>query len=145
MDDILREKLRKIEALFAGAATHGEQQAAGAAAERIRAKLKETAQREDEIEIKFTVSDPWTRQLFVALCRRYGLKPFRYPRMHKQSIVVRAPQTFLETVLWPEFQQLADALTIYLSDITNKIIQEEVHANTQDAEEERPQQQLALG
>ena len=145
MDDILREKLRKIEALFAGAATHGEQQAAGAAAERIRAKLKETAQREDEIEIKFTVSDPWTRQLFVALCRRYGLKPFRYPRMHKQSIVVRAPQTFLETVLWPEFQQLADALTIYLSDITNKIIQEEVHANTQDAEEESPQQQLALG
>ena len=145
MDDILREKLRKIEALFAGAATHGEQQAAGAAAERIRAKLKETAQREDEIEIKFTVSDPWTRQLFVALCRRYGLKPFRYPRMHKQSIVVRAPQTFLETVLWPEFQQLADALTIYLSDITNKIIQEEVHANTQDAEEERRQQQLALG
>lgn len=145
MDDILREKLRKIEALFAGAATHGEQQAAGAAAERIRAKLKETAQREDEIEIKFTVSDPWTRQLFVALCRRYGLRPFRYPRMHRQSIVVRAPQTFLETVLWPEFQQLADALTIYLSDITNKIIQEEVHANTQDAEEERPQQQLALG
>lgn len=135
MDDILREKLRKIEALFAGAATHGEQQAAGAAAERIRAKLKETAQREDEIEIKFTVSDPWTRQLFVALCRRYGLRPFRYPRMHRQSIVVCGPQSFLETVLWPEFQELADALTMYLSEITDKIIREE----------EKPQQHLALG
>jgi hypothetical protein len=32
----LREKLRKIEALFAGAATPGEKAAAGAAAERIR-------------------------------------------------------------------------------------------------------------
>jgi hypothetical protein len=31
----LREKLRKIEALFAGAATAGEKAAAGAAAERI--------------------------------------------------------------------------------------------------------------
>ena len=35
-DQILREKLRKIEALFAGAATPGEKAAAGAAAERIR-------------------------------------------------------------------------------------------------------------
>ena len=33
----LRDKLRKIEALFAGAATAGEKAAAGAAAERIRA------------------------------------------------------------------------------------------------------------
>jgi len=35
----LREKLRKIEALFAGAATDGERLAAGAAAERIRTRL----------------------------------------------------------------------------------------------------------
>ena len=42
-EQILREKLRKIEALFAGGATEGEKAAAGAAAERIRARLKETA------------------------------------------------------------------------------------------------------
>ena len=36
----LREKLRKIEVLFAGAATVGEKVAAGAAAERIRDCLK---------------------------------------------------------------------------------------------------------
>lgn len=35
-DENLRDKLRKIEALFAGAATPGEKAAAGAAAERIR-------------------------------------------------------------------------------------------------------------
>ena len=39
----LREKLRKIEALFAGAATAGEKAAAGAAAERIRARLGKAA------------------------------------------------------------------------------------------------------
>ena len=36
----LRDKLRKIEALFAGAATTGEKDAAGAAADRIRQRLK---------------------------------------------------------------------------------------------------------
>ena len=35
-EERLREKLRKIEALYAGAATPGEKSAAGAAAERIR-------------------------------------------------------------------------------------------------------------
>ena len=35
----LREKLRKIEALFAGAGTAGEQLAAEAALERVRARL----------------------------------------------------------------------------------------------------------
>ena len=42
MDDeaALRDKLRKIEALLAGAATVGEKAAVGAAAERIRAPLR---------------------------------------------------------------------------------------------------------
>ena len=51
-EDILREKLRKIEALFAGAATPGERAAAGAAAGRIRARLRETGQRESAIEMR---------------------------------------------------------------------------------------------
>ncbi len=72
----LREKLRKIEALFAGAATEGEMVAAGAAAERIRDRLGQATGKEKEIEAKFSISDVWSRQLFVALCRRYGLRPF---------------------------------------------------------------------
>ncbi len=38
-DQVLREKLRKIASLFAGAATAGEKAAAGAAAERIRERI----------------------------------------------------------------------------------------------------------
>ncbi len=136
MDDrLLREKLRKIEALFAGAATAGERQAAGAAAERIRAKLAQSHQSEGAIEMRFSVPDPWSRQLFTALCRRYGVKPFRYRRMHKQTIVVTAPRSFVEQVLWPEFQELSHALTAYLAEVTEKLIREEVHGETADAEE----------
>ena len=58
----LREKLRKIEALFAGAATEGEKVAAGAAAERIRDRLGQAAGKEKEIEAKFSISDVWSRQ-----------------------------------------------------------------------------------
>ena len=131
----LREKLRKIEALFAGAGTEGEKVAAGAAAKRIRDRLSQAAGKEKEIEVKFSISDVWSRQLFVALCRRYGLRPFRYRRMHRQSIVIRAPKSFVEQVLWPEFADLNAALTSYLCEITERVIREEVHRETGDAEE----------
>ena len=134
-EQLLREKLRKIEILFAGATTQGERVAAGAAAERIRDRLGLAAGMEKEIEMKFSISDVWSRQLFVALCRRYGLRPFRYRRMHRQSIIIRAPKTFVEQVLWPEFEELSAALIAYLSEITEKVIREEVHGETGEADE----------
>ncbi len=134
-EQLLREKLRKIEALFAGAATDGEKVAAGTAAARIRDRLGQAAGKEKEIEVKFSISDTWSRQLFVALCRRYGLRPFRYRRMHRQSIIVRAPKSFVEQILWPEFEELNDALIAYLSEITEKVIWDEVHGETGDAEQ----------
>ena len=134
-EQLLKEKLRKIEALFAGAATDGERLAAGAAADRIRERLDQAASTEEEIEVKFSIPDIWSRQLFVALCRRYGLRPFRYPRMHRQSIIIRAPKSFIDQVLWPEFEELSAALTAYLSEITEKVIREEVHGETGEADE----------
>ena len=134
-EDRLREKLRKIEALYAGAATAGEKFAAGAAAERIRRQFEAASRQEQAEEFKFSISDPWSRQLFSALCRRYGLKPFRYARMHRQTVMVRAPASFIHATLWPEFEDLSQALTAHLDEITRKIIREEVHEATQDAEE----------
>jgi len=134
-DQTLREKLRKIEALFSGAATAGEKDAAGAAAERIRAKLARSQAAEAPVETRFSVPDTWSRQLFIALCRRYGLKPFRYRRMHQQTIIVKAPKSFVDQVLWPEFQELSKALTAYLAEVTERVIREEVHRETAEAEE----------
>jgi hypothetical protein len=134
-DEILRDKLRKIEALFAGAATPGEKAAAGAAADRIRKRLGQAAGKEKSIEMKFSIPDVWSRQLFIGLCRRYGLRPYRRPRMHRQSIMLMGPKSFIEQVLWREFQELNSALVAYLSEITEKVIREEVHRETGDAEE----------
>jgi hypothetical protein len=134
-EQTLRDKLRKIEALFAGAATDGEKAAAGAAAERIRERLGRTSGREKPEEMRFAIPDAWSRQLFIALCRRYGLRPFRHRRMHRQTIVIEAPKSFVEQVLWPEFQELNAALVAYLSEITEKVIREEVHRETGEADE----------
>jgi len=140
-EDRLREKLRKIEALYAGAATAGEKAAAGAAADRIRRQFEDTSKKEAAEDYKFSIPDPWSRQLFIALCRRYGVRPFRRPRMHRQTVMVRAPASFVREVLWPEFEELSEALTTHLLEITEKIIREEVHAATEDAEEiEEPRQ-----
>jgi hypothetical protein len=131
----LRDKLRKIEALFSGAGTAGEKAAAGAAADRIRARLREEEKREKPVEIRFSLPDPWSRQMFIALCRRYGLRPYRYTRMRRHSVIVRAPEAFLNTVLWPEFQEINAALTEYLAQVTDKVIRDEVYGDTGDAEE----------
>lgn len=131
----LREKLRKIEALFAGATTAGEKAAAGAAADRIRERLTDAAKTETPIETKFRIPDAWSMQLFCALCRRYGLRPYRYRRQHRGTVMVKAPRSFIDRVLWPEFRELEDALTGYLADVTDRIIREEVHGEGGDADE----------
>ena len=131
----LRDKLRKIEALFSGAATAGEKAAAGAAADRIRARLREEEKREKPVEMRFSLPDPWARHLFIALCRRYGLRPYRYTHMRQQSVILRAPRSFLDKVLWPEFQEINAALAEYLAQVTDRVIREAVYKDTGDADE----------
>src|ERR1019366_9598658 len=93
LEGTLLEKLRKIEALHAGTKIDGEREAARRAAERIRARLAELRGREEEVELLYRLPDPWTRKLFLALCRRYGLKPFREPGRRYSTVQVRAPHT----------------------------------------------------
>jgi hypothetical protein len=131
----LREKLRKIEALFAGAGTLGERIAAEAALERVRARLTELERRDPAIEMQFSLPDQWSRRLFLALCRRYGLKPYRLYRQRLTTVMLRVPTVFVDQVLWPEFQELNKALTQYLNDVTTRVIRDEVHRDTSEAAE----------
>ena len=131
----LRQKLRKIAALFEGATTPGEREAAAAALNRIRAALGAAEKTEQMIEMSFRLPDRWNRRLFMALCRRYGLKPYRYPRQRHSTVVLRAPKSFINITLWPEFLQITNALDEYLNEATERIIREEVFGNADEAEE----------
>ena len=133
-EDQLREKLRKVEALYFGAATAGEREAAGAASARLKAKLAEIARKDPPVEMQFSMPDPWAVRLFIALSRRYGFSPYRYPRQRRTTIMVRAPKRFFEDVVWRQFAELHADLWRHLEETTEKMIRDAVHADTSDAE-----------
>jgi len=129
----LREKLRKISALFEGATTDGERNAAAAAIERVKKALATMVRTEHTVEMQFTLPDRWQRRLFAALCRRYGLDPYRYKRQRYTTVMVRAPRRFIDSTLWPEYLELKAALDQYLNDATERIIREEVFGDAAEA------------
>jgi hypothetical protein len=131
----LREKLRKISALFEGATTSGERRAAMAAIERVRKALDAIGKTEQAMEFQFTLPDRWQRRLFAALCRRYGLEPYRYKRQRHTTVMVRVPKSFAERTLWPEYLEIKTALDEYLNEATERIIREEVYRDAGEAAE----------
>jgi len=130
----LIEKLKLIEVLFAGATTEGEKDAAGSALERIKNRLEELQEKDPPVEYKFTMSNMWSRRLFVALLRRYNIQPYRYYRQRHTTVMVKVSETFVDETLWPEFQELDKVLESYLDDITNKVISESIHGDSSEAE-----------
>ncbi len=130
----LIEKLKKIEALFSGAATDGEREAAASALQRIHDRLKAIQKVDPPVEYRFTLSNIWSRKLFVALLRRYEIKPYRYYRQRHTTVMAKVSKTFVDETLWPEFQELDKILQSYLEDITNRVISEGIHNDSSEAE-----------
>jgi hypothetical protein len=135
LEGTLVEKLRKLEALHAGTTVDGEREAARRAAERIRARLAELRAREKDEVMVYRLPDPWTRQMFLALCRRYGLTPYRERGQRYTTVMVRAPKTFQRETLWPEFQALSEELRSHLQELTERVIREAIHDDVGEAAE----------
>lgn len=131
----LLEKLRLIEALFAGATTQGERIAAGEARKRIQLRLELLEKEDPPVEFRFRLEDPWSRKLFVALCRRYDVKTFRYRGQRRSSLMAKVSKRFVNETLWPEYEQLSSVLQTYLNDITERVIKEAIHKDTSEATE----------
>src|SRR5690349_3774657 len=93
-EDQLLEKLRKIEALFAGATTPGEKVAAGEAKKRIQLRLEALEQADPPVEYRLTAGDGWSAKLLLALCRRYGLAPYRYRGQRRTTVMVKVSKRF---------------------------------------------------
>jgi len=130
----LTEKLKLIEALFAGATTDGEKDAAFNALQRIRDRLNEIKREDPPVEYKFSMADVWSRKLFLALLRRYDIKPYRYYRQRYTTVMAKIPKRFVDETLWPEFEALNKTLRQYIEEATNKIIGETIHSDSSDAE-----------
>jgi hypothetical protein len=131
----LRERLRKIEALVEAAGTPAERDAAAAAMARVRAKLDGPTGDDETEELSFSIADDWSRHLFVALCRRNGFKPYRRTKDDRATVIVRAPRSLMDGALWRQFQNIDAEMRTYLTEVTLKVIREEIHADASDAEE----------
>ena len=134
-EDQLIEKLRRIEALYAGAGSTGEREAAAEARERMLRRLREAEAAAPPPDYRFTLPDDWERRLFIALCRHYGLKPFRYKRQRYSTVIVKVSVQFVEETLWPEFEALSKTLVEHLEAVTNRVIAEVLHGDGRDVDE----------
>lgn len=134
-EEEIRLKIRKIEALFGGSEFVGERAAAEAALKRIKETLSNTLKTTAPVEYTFTFNNHWSQKLFTALCRRYELRPYRYARQRHTTVMLKVPEDFVDTVLWPEYEALNNVLREYINQITDKIIAEEIHRDTTEAHE----------
>jgi len=121
-EEKLIEKLRLIEALYAGATTEGEQVAAGHARQRILERLRSMEAEDPPVEYRFSMEDMWSRRVFVALLRRYGITPYRYRRQRYTTVMARVSRRFVDETLWPQFERLSDTLRQYLSEVTDRVV-----------------------
>ena len=137
--DMTREeiiaKLQKVEALFHGTNLEGERMAAQSALDRLKAQLAQEASVAEEYQ--FSLPDPWKRKLFLALARRHGLKPYRLPRQRTSTVMLRIAKRQLDHIFWPEYCELSELLSKYLSDATDDIISRGVHGDLSEAPEQR--------
>ena len=138
-EDLIR-KFESIERLFIGATTDGERGAAADAMLRIKKRLEEFKKSDPAIEYKFTLSNEWSRKLLSALLRRYGIKPYRYYRQRYTTVMARVPESFVENILWPEFEKLDSILKEHIDEIASNLISKAVYKDASEATVEEPKQ-----
>jgi len=141
----LIDKLRLIEALFSGATTEGEKVAAERARDRILERLKLWEKEDPPVEYRFSMADMWSRKVFVALLRRYGIRPYRYSGQRYTTVMAKVSKRFVDETLWPEFQEFSETLRSYLSDVTDRVVQQVIHQDSSEAEVVEKPKQLPLG
>ena len=113
----IADKIRKIEALIAGAKSDGERQAAEFAKQRLQEKI--TAQ---PMEYTVRLNSPWKKKLFVAICNKHGLPTYRYARQKYITTMLRVTKSFMDLILWPEFNKYATMLDELNAEILTELI-----------------------
>lgn len=86
----------------------------------------------------YSLDDPWKRKLFLALCRRYGLTPYREKGRRSSTVQALAPRKFHQKTLWPEYLALPEELEKHLADRTDRVIREAIHTDVSEAAEGEP-------
>ena len=89
---------------------------------------------EPAVEFRFSLTDAWSRRLFIAVLRRQGLKPYRYHGQRRTTVMVKVVKSYLDATLWPEFLQLQAVLHEHFEAVTKRVIAQAIGAEDSDVE-----------
>jgi len=87
---------------------------------------------EPETELQYILPDVWAVRVFVALCRKHDVKPYRYPRQRRTTVMVRARKSVFEATIAAEFQSLHRELTHYFDEMVNHLIADVMKSDGDD-------------
>lgn len=91
--------------------------------------------RDADAEMSYHLPVRWKRRLFLAMCRRYGLEPYRRSWQRRSIVEVSGPRRFLSTTLWPEYLVLVGELEQHLAGVADRVIRAVVHPDLSEAVE----------
>jgi hypothetical protein len=114
---LLSDKLSKIQALIERASSEGERQAALLAKERILSR-----QTQLPMEYRVTLKSIWQKTLFVALCKKYGFRTYRYHRQKFTTTMVHISPAVMDELLWPEYLKHSEMLQELIQDILDSML-----------------------
>jgi len=114
---LLSDKLSKIQALIERASSEGERQAALLAKERILSR-----QTQLPMEYRVTLKSIWQKNLFVALCKKYGFRTYRYHRQKFTTTMVHISPAVMDELLWPEYLKHSEMLQDLIQDILDSML-----------------------
>jgi hypothetical protein len=104
------------------------------ARERIKARLAELEKTDPAIEYRFSLPDPWSHRLLIALQRRYGIEAYRYSGQRRSTIMIRVSHRFIEETLIPEYEQLRETMVSYFEEVTQRVILKALGVDTSDSD-----------
>lgn len=113
----VQDKLAKIEALIERATSAGERQAALLAKQRLLEK-----QCDLPVEFKIFHHNLWKKKLFLALCEKYELAPYRHKRQKKTTTLVQVSPSLMNNYLWPEYQSYVALFEELVQDVFDELI-----------------------
>jgi hypothetical protein len=83
--------------------------------------------RESEVEQAYSLQTPYSYSMFLALCRREGLRAYKRPRQRGTSVCVRTTLS-KHDALWQRFCELSRQLDAQLGEVAHRFVREHVGA-----------------
>ena len=82
--------------------------------------------------MQYYLPDVWSVRIFVALCRKHGIHPYRYPRQRRTTVMVRVRPTSFERSVAEEFRTLHRELTAYFNETVEHLIADAMRSDGND-------------